>query len=316
MTELNSSLKPRGAGDYVVLLYHGVYSDDLELEGRNSSGKHISASEFDDQMSMVAREWNVVSMLDIGRAHAGVDSLPPRAVAVTIDDGFANIYHNAWPILRERGIRATFYLATGLIGTEGLSWTDRLEIMILDAPPGPIHLSIGEQQLKFDLDDTATRVGALTNIKALCKQLPYRLVEEILRQVQAATAVQPASSHPLYAMLDWDQVRDMSGDGLLDFGAHTVDHIPLTRMTFEEMTGQVKDSLRKVSDETGVESSLFSYPEGQIGDFDDASIDFLKSLELPLCPTAIEGLNNVGRTDPFHINRCMVGFEGRPFVLA
>ena len=312
---MNNTLKPIHPGEYAVLLYHGVYADDLDLEGRNSSGKHLAAGEFRVQMELLARDWNVVSMQDIARAHYDSGSLPPRAVAVTFDDGFANIYHVAWPILRQHGIVATFYLATGFVGTGRVSWTDRLEIMLLDGPSQSIQLSIGGEVQDFYLGDVGSRVIALTEIKRQCKQLPFPEVESVLEQVQAGTGIEPVSSHPLYETLGWDQVREMANDGLFEFGAHTVDHIPLTRMPFKEMTCQVKDSLRKVSDELGTGTKLFSYPEGQQTDFDQQSISFLKSIGLDHCPTAIEGLNDVNSTDPFLIHRCMVGFENRPFIL-
>lgn len=38
-------------------------------------------------------------------------------VVLTIDDGFADVYDNAWPLLRDRGLPFTLYLATGYMGT-------------------------------------------------------------------------------------------------------------------------------------------------------------------------------------------------------
>ena len=49
MTELN------------VLLYHGVITDELELNGENSSGKHILFSDFYKQMKYVSEKYNLVN---------------------------------------------------------------------------------------------------------------------------------------------------------------------------------------------------------------------------------------------------------------
>ena len=313
---MSNSLKPTSPGDYVVLLYHGVYADGLDLEGRNSSGKHISAGEFDRHMAVVARDWNVVSMLDIAAAHLGKATLPPRSVAVTIDDGLADVYHNAWPALRRHGLRATFYLTTGFVDSGRVSWTDQLEIMILGAPPGSLEITLAGERLDYHLDGLDGRVDALTQLKKRAKHVPFTDVQSLVRQVEAVTGVEPVSSHPLYEIVSWDQVREMADDECFDLGAHTVDHIPLARMPFEEMSRQVTESLARVSEQLGEETRLFSYPEGQAGDFDEQTIGFLKASGLDMCPTAIEGVNNVEKTDPFHIYRCMVGFENRPFILA
>ncbi len=47
----------------------------------------------------------------------------PRSVVLTFDDGFADAYLTAWPILRERGLTATIFLVTDQVGHVA-SWTD------------------------------------------------------------------------------------------------------------------------------------------------------------------------------------------------
>ena len=39
-------------------------------------------------------------------------------VALTFDDGFADVFEHAWPLLKERGLPFTLYLATAFIGGE------------------------------------------------------------------------------------------------------------------------------------------------------------------------------------------------------
>ncbi|MFD0350255.1 polysaccharide deacetylase family protein [Kitasatospora aburaviensis] len=37
---------------------------------------------------------------------------------LTFDDGFADVYDHAWPLLSERGLPFTIYLASGHVGGE------------------------------------------------------------------------------------------------------------------------------------------------------------------------------------------------------
>src|SRR5262249_16377676 len=43
-------------------------------------------------------------------------SLPERAVALTFDDGFANVHEEAAPLLAERGLTATVFCVAGHLG--------------------------------------------------------------------------------------------------------------------------------------------------------------------------------------------------------
>ncbi len=43
--------------------------------------------------------------------------LPARAAVVTFDDGFANVYQHAFPVLKELSVPATVFLVTGFIGS-------------------------------------------------------------------------------------------------------------------------------------------------------------------------------------------------------
>ena len=49
----------------------------------------------------------------LDRLDAG-DASP--SVVLTFDDGFDDVYVNAWPLLRERGVPFTVYLASGFVG--------------------------------------------------------------------------------------------------------------------------------------------------------------------------------------------------------
>lgn len=92
-----------------VLLYHrvGPESDDLT----------ISIKRFDEDMDYLSREgYHTVSLDQIRRHIAGLQQLPERAVLITFDDGYLDNYTNAFPILLNYGLQASFYIITGMTG--------------------------------------------------------------------------------------------------------------------------------------------------------------------------------------------------------
>lgn len=79
----------------------------------------MTPQQFREQMSLLAAEgFRSVTLDDFRAAAFGVRELPPRSILVTFDDGFADIYLNAWPIACESGITLNLFLCTGLITGE------------------------------------------------------------------------------------------------------------------------------------------------------------------------------------------------------
>ena len=77
-------------------------------------------------MELIARRFRPVTLEEVLLFLNGKMKLPQRAVAVTFDDGFADNYEVAAPILARHGIRAVFYVTAALIGTKTAPWYCRL----------------------------------------------------------------------------------------------------------------------------------------------------------------------------------------------
>ena len=103
----------------VVLSYHSISSSP-----RGSGTTTPEALE--SHMRWLRRHCDVVPLVDV-RART-LDRGPRPAVAVTFDDGFADNFSQALPILVRYEIPATFFIATGLIDRDpdvlaSASWT-------------------------------------------------------------------------------------------------------------------------------------------------------------------------------------------------
>jgi peptidoglycan/xylan/chitin deacetylase (PgdA/CDA1 family) len=99
-------LKPR----VTVLLYHRV-SDDAR------DNLTVGVEQFERQMALLASRCKVLPLREaIARGPQARCDRP--VVAVTFDDGYLDNYATAAPILQRHGIPASFFVSTGLIGTE------------------------------------------------------------------------------------------------------------------------------------------------------------------------------------------------------
>jgi peptidoglycan/xylan/chitin deacetylase (PgdA/CDA1 family) len=113
--------------DVTVLAYHLVDDAPLTLfHGRYTRAMTVSVESFDRQMAALrANGYRTVSPYDVYRAMAGVGKLPARAVVLTFDDGYADNYTNVFPVLKQYGFTATFFVITDMIGNRGyMTWTE------------------------------------------------------------------------------------------------------------------------------------------------------------------------------------------------
>lgn len=286
---------------FVILLYHGV-SEAKHRGIENCSGKHVPAWEFARDMEHLAKNYTVLPLSTLLESRQNL-TLPPRAVAVTFDDGFENNYTVAFPVLQKYDIPATFYLSTGFIGARRIFWVDKIEYLLNESPLECLRLeTLGKT---YSLRTLSDRVGALREIKHSLKTVPGR-VEETLAELEQACRVQTRYDYLDYRTLTWDQVREMRRSGLCDFGAHTVDHAILSHLSREEKIYQIEASKRQLEAELREPVSLFSYTEGLQHHYDAETVDLLQRAGFSSAPTAIYGVNTA-TTSEYHLHRNMVG---------
>ncbi len=96
----------RAAPGITVLTYHRV-------GGGSPDERDLDSAAFAAQLEVLDRT-DVISLDEASRRLATGDPRP--GVVLTFDDGFADVYDNAWPLLRDRRLPFTLFLATRYIG--------------------------------------------------------------------------------------------------------------------------------------------------------------------------------------------------------
>jgi peptidoglycan/xylan/chitin deacetylase (PgdA/CDA1 family) len=181
-------------------------------------------------------------------------------VAITFDDGYRDNFTSAFPILKELGLPATIFLATGYIGTGTIPWYDQvclafklstrnaLPCIAEGAPAGPLESR--EQRLAF-------QERMLDWFRAIENDSRIQAIRILFR----ALGVPPSLCLPNY-MLGWDEVRQMLPNKIT-FGAHTVTHPVLSRMSVKALQQEVLQSKKTIEQKLKVPVRHFAYPFGR-----------------------------------------------------
>ncbi|MFY7916537.1 MAG: polysaccharide deacetylase family protein, partial [Rubrivivax sp.] len=180
------------------------------------------------------------------------------------------------PILRDAGLPATFFVATGFLDG-GRMWNDtlietiracRLPAVDLEGTPaarlGRLELGSSPESRRQEID------RVLKGIKYLDQEQRLACVNAIAERAE--------TDLPSDLMMSSAQVRALHSLGM-QIGAHTVNHPILAGLPDEQARAEIADSRRALQEITGAPVSLFAYPNGKPGtDYTERSTQIVREL--------------------------------------
>jgi peptidoglycan/xylan/chitin deacetylase (PgdA/CDA1 family) len=286
-----------GKETFAIFLFHGVMPEPRPGV-RNYTGKHLTLEKFEATLDDFAAQGEAVTMDDIALGRP----LPPRAYAVTFDDGFRNNSTVAAPALRRRGIPATIYVTTAFIDDNGASWIDLIEEAVEAAPAFELDLPFGRRAGESREAKTALLDEMRAYVKAGNGVDPYAFAADARAQLGAG----PLRVDPILDQkLDWDEVRALDGDGLFTIGGHGHTHRVLEHLDDDALASELDTSLARLRAQLGHDVVHYSYPEGLEGCYSPRLIAQLRARGIRCAPTAEPGVNALGDA-PFLLTRIAV----------
>lgn len=264
----------------LTLLYHRVA--DLKYDKNLLA---VTPENFRDQMAYLKRNYPVVGF--------GQDwnELEDDAVCVTFDDGYMDNFTNALPILQEFEIPATVFVSTGNINTSEEFWWDELERLLLEDG--------SEYEKSFALSDGIFScrwpTQTFTEREELYDTLHWLMYDKItvdrrndwfeqLRKWRKTGKEGRIQNRALQT----DKADIFSP--WMSIGAHTVSHPSLKVLSEREQDYEVSQSVKTLEALLGHKITVFSYPFGTMGDFDQTTIDVCRKAHISKAAANIPGI--------------------------
>jgi peptidoglycan/xylan/chitin deacetylase (PgdA/CDA1 family) len=246
----------------LVLGYHGVSLETQELFDSqtllaNLEGQIIYLSKYLRPVSLEA----IVASLTRGEA-------PPAAsFAVTFDDGLLNNVTLAIPLLHKLGMSATFFVPSGLVGSQRDLWIASLTEVIRSWPGEQLPAEPGLWP-GLPLRNERERYIALFRVKLALKTHEAKREEILSRLAGRSLAIaRPADEN---RVVNAEQLRKMTGPGL-SVGAHSRNHPILSGLDPVEARNEISGSRSDLEGLTGTRVLDFAYPNGRFTDFNDTT---------------------------------------------
>jgi peptidoglycan/xylan/chitin deacetylase (PgdA/CDA1 family) len=266
----------------LILLYHRVaeLATDPQLLA-------VSPERFARQMEYLSKHCTVIRLRDLAEQNA---SEVDRCVAVSFDDGYADNFLTAAPILRRYEVPATVFVTTGYVGLDREFWWDELERVLLQPStlPSRLHLEVNgwvcdralDEWSRYSQEDyvrhrswTVLNKTAPTVRHALYRQLCQELRplsdetrSAVMEQLRVWSGAEPGARQT-HQCLSISQVKSLASDGLMEVGAHSVSHSVLSTLPTVDQRAEICGSRDRLSMWTGRPIGMFAYPYGTQGDY-------------------------------------------------
>ena len=277
----------------LILMYHRV--------GPNKSNwllPPISTNDFENQMRYLSKTHKILPLNDLAKYIIEGKTVDEKIAVVTFDDGYKDNYICAFPILKKYNIPATVFLVTGNIGTKNLFWFDKIRYLLLHSKIKRINLNeFGD----FTLNTLKNRLFSSFIISEKLKKIPNEKKNNILEEIENISDVNIPVDLAKNLILSWDEVKEMN-ECSVDFGAHTVTHPILTRISFDRAKYEISQSKKNIEKKIGKTVNTFCYPNGTSDDFNTNLLNFVTEsgfscavTTIPIIDTSKANLYRLGR---------------------
>lgn len=280
-----------------VLVYHRILDPSDHAYDRGVI--EATPDEFDAQMRMLRARVAVVDPEELPELVAQPSKIRRFRVAITFDDGYLDNYTIAFPILKSHGLRATFFLATGYVGSRHLSWWDRIAYVVRHSDRSELRLHYPRPLVvKVDRDAPDEAVRTVLREYKRAKGVDF---DRFAAGLEEACGVPMPTEAAERQFLAWDEAVEMARAGM-GIGSHTHTHSLLANLSAEEQSEECRRS-RTLLGEHRLSADTIAYPVGGPGTFSATTKSCAKEAGYRCAFSNYGGLNVPGRVDPWDVRR-------------
>ena len=304
--------------DYAKILdFHSI--NDAENDFIRGTNVWTSVDKFEKHLQYLKRCYHVISLQELINSLQH-DTIPKNSVVITFDDGFADNYHVAYPLLKQYQIPATIFLVTDCIENKRPIWIQEFYYLLNSIGAQKIFeiLNVLTQELKIAQVKIKYNSKRKLNLnKALEEYLGFsvnkEMRNEVLDRLYSNFKIQKDkifSQNEIF--LNWNQVRQMNMNGIT-FGNHGASHTPLSAMPLNEQENEIQRSKKIIEQNLEKKFVPFSYPFGWKKFFTQATKKIVINTGHSCIVTAKPTLNGK-HTSRFELGRIDVKNVSVPFL--
>lgn len=246
----------RSQNALTILMYHRVLPANDPRYAEEEPGMVVEPKTFDMHLALLNKHFEVVSLQSCLTPDATPSTNKPKCV-ITFDDGWADNFEFAWPLLQKHQTPATIFLASDYIGSDLDFWPNQINRLLVLAPGAFLDAFTLAVDIKPQLAGREFRSDLIQSLKRYNDKEIYRALDAL------PDSLQPHRRAKTPGLMSWPQVTQMAQDPLIDFGSHTRKHYRLNLLEdLADLTSEIVQSGKDIEQQLGKAVPLFCYPNG------------------------------------------------------
>ena len=282
-----------------VLMYHRILPKDDPRFSLEEPGMIVTPETFEMHIREAKRHFDVISLSEwIDLKQQGLQ-LPKKACAITFDDGWADNYEYALPILKGSDTPATLFAVAEKIGTDFQFWPNSISALLLTGHTAelnrhPLFAEVGAQfPNKGKVIDREYAAAYIHQLKSFSDEAIFSALEDI-RSADLLAGQLPN------ALMTWEELNAMHASGLVVIGSHTCNHMRLSvDLSAPQMRHEIENSKKILEQQLPASANLFCFPNG---DYNQAALHLVQNT-YEAAVTTKRGINSANTCAPHELTR-------------
>jgi peptidoglycan/xylan/chitin deacetylase (PgdA/CDA1 family) len=254
----------------LVVCYHRVV-EDFRAGARSSIPAMLTSQRMlERHLDWIGFRYRFVTLGELGARLEDRREFDEPMAAITFDDGYRDVYENAFPLLQRKGIPSAVFVVSDVVGTSELQVFDKLYALlsraIADGRHGQHALARAfcgpEASLRVELA-RLRRLGAdpLAGTTFLLNVLSQARLRDLIQVLEEEIPLDQAGLEGLRP-LTWEMVSTMLQAGTT-IGSHTKTHVLLTTESEPTALEEIAGSRDRLQQRLGIPIEHFAYPDGR-----------------------------------------------------
>jgi peptidoglycan/xylan/chitin deacetylase (PgdA/CDA1 family) len=262
-------------GTCTVMMYHYVREAAEPFPGL----KALSPGAFEAQLDWLTAHYEIIGLKELEAAILEGRNLGGDTALLTFDDGFVDHHRTVAPILRARGLSATFFLAGATMAARPWLLNVHKTHFLIERLGADGFASAVRERVAQAHPDEAARWDGIYRIdesadraakRLLNYELPFEEADRVLDELFATHVGAPdefaAALYLSRAMVDEMGIAGMS------FGFHTHTHRVLSRLDADGQARELAGGVERIRRWTGQARVPFCYPYGRPLTYDAGTV--------------------------------------------